>query len=66
MYVNGGDDYKLALYAYRAARLALVEDSFSQPGNVHHRPSLIGIWVDGDHTAVLKQFQDRKQTIDTT
>ena len=50
---DGNSVNKMILYAYRAARLALVEDSLSQPGNVRHRPSLFGIHInDRNHEAL--------------
>ncbi|CAB9503658.1 expressed unknown protein [Seminavis robusta] len=61
---DGGDHYKIALYAYRAARLALVEDSVSQPGNVRHRPSLIAIHQnENEHNIVLRNMQMNGMTV---
>ena len=40
---DGNSIYKMILYMYRAARLALLQDSLSQPGNVRHRPSIFGL-----------------------
>ena len=50
----------MALYAYRAARLALLDDSVSQPGNIRHRPSLWGIWTSETHNEVMQIMQSCK------
>jgi hypothetical protein len=60
---DGGDYYKMALYAYRAARLALVEDSVSQPGHIRHRPSFFGIQAGDTHTYMLRLFQTLGMTV---
>ncbi|CAB9497924.1 expressed unknown protein [Seminavis robusta] len=54
---DGRHYYKMFLYAYRAARLALVEDSRSQPGNIRHRPSLLSLHHLKDNMEVLQTMQ---------
>jgi len=54
---DGNDHWKSINYAYNAARLALVEDNLSQPGNVRHRPSLWFLHQNDDQNGILQSLQ---------
>ena len=57
---DGHDLNKITLYAYRTARLSQLQDSFSQPGNIRHRPSLVAIHQNDDMNIVLESMMQRK------
>lgn len=51
------------MYFYRAAYVAKIKDSLSQPGNIPHRPSMIGIHQGDDFNFVLQTMQDMGATV---
>lgn len=57
---DGHEHCKMTLYAYRTARLSQLQDQFSQPGNIRHRPSLISLHQNDDNNVVLDTMQNRK------
>jgi hypothetical protein len=59
---DGHDQWKMTMYFYRAARMAKLRDSLSQPENIPHRPSLLGIHQGDDYNQVLQTFQEMGAT----
>ena len=59
---DGHNQWKMTMYFYRAARIAKLKDSLSQPGNIPHRPSLLGIHQGDDYNQVLQTFQEMGAT----
>lgn len=59
---DGHEHNKIALYAYRTARLSQ-QDTYSQPGNIKHRPSLIGLHHNDDVTELLHIMQGLGMTV---
>lgn len=56
---DGNDYHNIVLYLYNAARLAMVEDEVTQPGNIRRRPSLTLLHNSGDYmTELLQIMQD--------
>ncbi|CAB9513084.1 expressed unknown protein [Seminavis robusta] len=60
---DGNEFHKIIMYIYGAARLALLDDDLSHPGNLRHRPSLMVLHTgDGMHP-ILEQFQNLGLTL---
>ena len=57
---DGNDFNRFILYAYSAARVAQLEDSVSQPGNIRHRPSLLVVHGNDEMMPILQTMQNRK------
>jgi hypothetical protein len=44
------------MYGYSAAKLSRNPDGFSQPGDIPHRPALIGMHLDKKKVAVIHEL----------
>ena len=46
--------FKMTMYAYKAAGISRIADSFSQPGKIAHRPAFFGIHQNEGHNLVIE------------
>ena len=53
---DGHDLYKMTMYAYKAAGISRLANSFSQPGKVAHRPAFFGIHQGSGHNLVIEEM----------
>lgn len=59
---DGHNLFKAAMYAYKAAGISRISDSFSQPGKIPHRPALFGLWQGPGHNMLFQEMHNLGMT----
>ena len=53
---DGHEIYKMTMYAYKAAGISRLSDSFTEPGKVNHRPAFFAIHQSAGHNLVVEEM----------
>jgi hypothetical protein len=59
---DGHDLYKMTMYAYKAAGISRVTDSFSMPAKIPHRPAFFAIHQNPGNNLVIESMHDLGMT----